>query len=64
MILKLTSSRVLMSLRPATSTESSVKIPEGTISISYTLDIQEIIRSVQDDTAGATAVFIGMLDPT
>ncbi|KAL9716292.1 hypothetical protein Ac2012v2_000738 [Leucoagaricus gongylophorus] len=48
-----------MSLRPATSTESSVKIPEGTISISYTLDIQEIIRSVQDDTAGATAVFIG-----
>jgi len=48
-----------MSLRPTSSIEGSVQIPEGTITISYTLDIQEIIKSVQDETAGATTVFIG-----
>lgn len=50
---------VLMSLRPTSSIEDSVRVPEGTIAISYTLDIQEIIESVQDETAGATTVFIG-----
>ena len=45
--------------RPTSSIEDSVRVPEGTIAISYTLDIQEIIESVQDETAGATTVFIG-----
>ncbi|KAF5355715.1 hypothetical protein D9756_003725 [Leucocoprinus leucothites] len=48
-----------MSLPPAASVESSLEIPEGTIAISYSLNIQDIIKSVQDDSAGATAVFIG-----
>lgn len=48
-----------MSLHPTSSIEDSVRVPEGTIAISYTLDIQEIIESVQDETAGATTVFIG-----
>ncbi|KAJ3563445.1 hypothetical protein NP233_g8941 [Leucocoprinus birnbaumii] len=48
-----------MSLPPAASVESILEIPEGTIAISHSLNVQEIINSVQDDSAGATAVFIG-----
>jgi hypothetical protein len=52
--------RYEMSLPPAASVESWLEIPEGRCVISYTLNTQEIIQSVQDDRAGATAVFIGM----
>ncbi|KXN90075.1 Molybdopterin synthase catalytic subunit [Leucoagaricus sp. SymC.cos] len=48
-----------MSLPPAASVEGSLEIPEGTCAMSYALDTQQIIKSVQDDRAGATAVFIG-----
>ncbi|GLB36104.1 putative molybdenum cofactor synthesis [Lyophyllum shimeji] len=49
-----------MSLSPTTSTEANVKIPQGVCALTYTpLDVQGIINSVRDDSAGATAVFIG-----
>jgi molybdopterin synthase catalytic subunit len=46
-------------LSPSTSVEASLTIPEGVCVLSYSLDVQQIISSVQDDTAGANAVFIG-----
>lgn len=51
-----------MSLPPAASVEGSLEIPEGRCVISYSLNVQDIINSVKDDGAGATAVFIGMED--
>ncbi|KAF8350108.1 Molybdopterin biosynthesis MoaE [Amanita rubescens] len=44
---------------PAASTEGQVKNEYGTCTISYTLDVNRIIKSVQDDRAGAIATFIG-----
>ncbi|KAH7925212.1 molybdenum cofactor synthesis 2 [Leucogyrophana mollusca] len=45
---------------PSTSTEARSEIPEGICVLTYNpLNTEEIIRSVQDDGAGATAVFIG-----
>ncbi|KAF8078673.1 molybdenum cofactor synthesis 2 [Lyophyllum atratum] len=49
-----------MSLSPSTSVEASIRIPQGVCGLSYTpLDVAQIIQSVQDDSAGATSVFIG-----
>ncbi|KAI0651933.1 molybdenum cofactor synthesis 2 [Trametes meyenii] len=45
---------------PPASVEARVETPEGTCALTYEpLDTQAIIRSVADDGAGATAVFIG-----
>ncbi len=51
-----------MLLPPAASVEGSLEIPKGKCVISNSLNVQDIINSVQDDSAGATAVFIGMDD--
>ncbi|KAF7784276.1 hypothetical protein Agabi119p4_441 [Agaricus bisporus var. burnettii] len=48
-----------MSLPPAASVEGSLDTAEGKCVISHSLNVQEIINSVQDDSAGAIAVFIG-----
>ncbi|KAF5384898.1 hypothetical protein D9615_001482 [Tricholomella constricta] len=49
-----------MSLSPATSIEARFTIPQGVCALSYAaLDPEHIIKSVQDDSAGAVAVFIG-----
>ncbi|KAF9453865.1 MoaE-domain-containing protein [Macrolepiota fuliginosa MF-IS2] len=48
-----------MSLPPAASVEGSLEISEGRCAISFSLDVQDIINSVQDDRAGAIAVFVG-----
>ncbi|TFK41212.1 molybdenum cofactor synthesis 2 [Crucibulum laeve] len=48
-----------MDLPPSTSVEATFEIPEGICVLSYSLNVQQIIQSVQDDAAGATAVFIG-----
>ena len=49
-----------LSLDPSASTAAKLDIPEGTFVLTYDkLDSKAIIQSVQDDTAGATAVFIG-----
>lgn len=50
-----------MSLPPAASVEGSLDTAEGKCVISHSLNVQEIINSVQDDSAGAIAVFIGMI---
>jgi len=48
------------SLNPPASVAIKLEIPEGTFVLTYhKLDSEAIIRSVQDDTAGAIAVFIG-----
>ena len=48
------------SLIPPASVATELRIPEGTFVLTYDkLDSEAIIRSVQDDTAGAIAVFIG-----
>ena len=45
---------------PSASIEARLEIPEGTCVLTYQpLDVQTVIRSVGDDAAGATAVFIG-----
>lgn len=49
---------VVMDL-PAASTEGQVENEYGACTISYTLDVNRIIKSVQDDRAGAIATFIG-----
>lgn len=49
-----------VSLVPAASVDVRLDIPEGLCEITHRpLDVSEIIRSVGDDTAGGTAVFIG-----
>jgi molybdopterin synthase catalytic subunit len=50
-----------MSLPPSASVEGSLDTADGKCVISHLLNVQEIISSVQDDTAGAIAVFIGMI---
>lgn len=48
------------SLNHPASVATKLEIPEGTFVLTYdNLDSEAIIRSVQDDTAGAIAVFIG-----
>ena len=48
------------SLSHPASVTTKLEIPEGTFALTYDkLDSEAIIRSVQDDTAGAIAVFIG-----
>jgi len=48
------------SLNPPASVAAKLQIPEGTFVLTYDkLDSEAIIRSVQDDTAGAIAAFIG-----
>ncbi|KAI0669816.1 molybdenum cofactor synthesis 2 [Trametes maxima] len=45
---------------PPASVEARVETPQGICALTYEpLDTQEIVRSVADDGAGATAVFIG-----
>ena len=49
-----------VSTTPSASVEARLEIPEGACSLTYqALDVEEIISSVGDDGAGATAVFIG-----
>jgi len=49
-----------LSLIPPASVATELRIPEGTFVLTYDkLDSKTIIQSVQDDTAGAIAVFIG-----
>ena len=48
------------SVTPPASVAAEFQIPEGTFVLTYDkLDSEAIIRSVQDDAAGAIAVFIG-----
>jgi len=48
------------SLKPSASVAAKLEIPEGTFVLTYDkLDSEAIIQSVQDDAAGAIAVFIG-----
>ena len=48
------------SLNPPASTAAKLEIPEGIFVLTFDkLDSEAVIQSVQDDTAGATAVFIG-----
>ncbi|KAF9644404.1 molybdenum cofactor synthesis 2 [Thelephora ganbajun] len=48
------------SLNPPASVAVKLEIPEGTFVLTYDkLDSETVIQSVQDDTAGAIAVFIG-----
>jgi len=48
------------SLNPPASVAAKLQITEGTFVLTYDkLDSEAIIRSVQDDTAGAIAAFIG-----
>ena len=45
---------------PPTSIAAELRTPEGTFVLTYDkLDSEAIIQSVQDDAAGAIAVFIG-----
>lgn len=47
-------------LNPPASVAAKLEIPEGTFVLTYDkLNSERIIRSVQEDTAGAIAVFIG-----
>ena len=47
-------------LNPPASIAAKLEIPEGAFVLTYDkLDSEAIIQSVQDDTAGAIAVFIG-----
>lgn len=48
-------------MTPSTSIEALLETPYGVCAISHSLDVQKIIASVQDESAGATAVFIGAL---
>ncbi|TFY82645.1 hypothetical protein EWM64_g1367 [Hericium alpestre] len=49
-----------MSLRSSASTEGRLETPEGIFVLTYdALNTEEIVVSVADDAAGATAVFIG-----
>lgn len=45
-----------------TSVEAELQIPEGICALSYHLDVDKVIKSVQDNAAGATAIFIGMCE--
>lgn len=48
------------SLKSSASVVAKLEIPEGTFVLTYDkLDSEAIIQSVQDDAAGAIAVFIG-----
>ena len=48
------------SLIPSASIDATLDIPEGRCTLSYTsINVDEVINSVRDDGAGATAVFIG-----
>ena len=48
------------SLNPPASVAAKLEIPEGAFFLTYDkLDSEAILRSVQDDAAGATAMFIG-----
>ena len=48
------------SLNPPTSAAAKLEIPEGTFVLTYEkLESEAVIQSVQDDAAGAIAVFIG-----
>lgn len=48
------------SLLPSASIDAVLDIPEGKCALSYTpINVDEVINSVRDDGAGATAVFIG-----
>jgi hypothetical protein len=48
------------SLLPPASVDATSDIPEGKCALSYTpINVEEVINSVRDDGAGATAVFIG-----
>lgn len=48
-------------MNPSASVEALLETPYGVCAISHSLDVQKIIASVQDESAGATAVFIGAL---
>ena len=48
-----------MDLPPAASTEGQVENDHGICAISYTLDVERVIKSVQDDRAGAIVTFVG-----
>ena len=49
----------IMDLPPAASTDGAVDNEYGTCALSYMLDVNSVIKSVQDDCAGATVTFIG-----
>ncbi|KAF8632561.1 hypothetical protein AX15_001771 [Amanita polypyramis BW_CC] len=49
----------MMDLPPAASAEGQVENEYGICAISYALDAESIIKSVQDDRAGAIVTFIG-----
>lgn len=52
-------------LSPAASVEATLEIPQGICVISRSLDVEKITKFVQDDGAGAIALFIGLdLCPT
>jgi len=49
-----------MYLIPSASVDATSHIPEGRCTLSYAqINVDEIINSVRDDGAGATAVFVG-----
>lgn len=49
-----------MSLSSSASIETESIIPEGICALSHTpIDVNQVIKSVQDDGAGANVVFIG-----
>ncbi|KAF8640978.1 hypothetical protein AX17_000624 [Amanita inopinata Kibby_2008] len=48
-----------MNVLPAASTEGRIVNEYGPCVLSYQLDVDQVIKSVQDDRAGAIAVFIG-----
>jgi len=49
-----------MSLPSSASVNAAATTAEGMCSLSYEpLDVDRVIKTVQDDTAGATAIFIG-----
>jgi molybdopterin synthase catalytic subunit len=53
------------SLLPSASVDATLNIPEGTCALTYTpIHVDEVINSVRDDGAGATAVFIGEFQPS
>jgi len=45
--------------QPSSFRRRQLEVPEGTLVLTYRLDPETIIRSAQDDTAGAIAMFIG-----
>ena len=49
-----------LSLDPPASAAAKLEIPEGVFVLTYDkLDSEAILRSAQDDAAGAIAVFVG-----